>query len=122
MCVRVRACGKNATNIVRLCYLTPKTPPYCLRARKQIKQACVRRRARLEAQGLPLPARDFDMIPHVVHVSPDGRKVYIGDEYDVTRNGTRIMFFNKSWNSLPIQSWSGGRKLADAPGEQRVDC
>jgi hypothetical protein len=35
------------------------------------------------------------MLPHVVHVSPDGRKVYIGDEHDVTRNGTRLMTLPK---------------------------
>ena len=48
----------------------------------------------------------------VVHVSPDLRKAYIGDPCDVTAQGKSIMAFNKSWRSLPIQSWSGGVKIA----------
>jgi hypothetical protein len=52
-----------------------------------------------------------------VHVSPDGRKVYIGEEADVTAQGGSIMAFAKSWKSGPIHSWSGGRKLADMPGK-----
>lgn len=48
----------------------------------------------------------------VVHVSPDMRKAYIGEATDQTANGKSIMAFNKSWRSLPIQSWSGGQKLA----------
>ncbi|KAL3133730.1 hypothetical protein ABBQ32_008220 [Trebouxia sp. C0010 RCD-2024] len=54
----------------------------------------------------------------VVHVSPDMRKAYIGDSSDRTVNGKSIMAFNKSWRSLPIQSWSGGLKIADMPGRQ----
>ncbi|DBA75057.1 TPA: hypothetical protein ACH3X1_010392 [Trebouxia sp. C0004] len=54
----------------------------------------------------------------VLHVSPDMRKAYIGEATDQTANGKSIMAFNKSWRSLPIQSWSGGRKLADMPGSQ----
>ena len=50
----------------------------------------------------------------VVHVSPDMRKAYIGEATDQTANGKSIMAFNKSWRSLPIQSWSGGQKLAGA--------
>ena len=48
----------------------------------------------------------------VVHVSPDMRKAYIGSITDQTTNGKSIMAFNKSWRSLPIQSWSGGFKIA----------
>ena len=48
----------------------------------------------------------------VVHVSPDLRKAYIGHPSDVTAQGKSIMAFNKSWRSLPIQSWSGGVKIA----------
>lgn len=50
----------------------------------------------------------------VVHVSPDMRKAYIGEATDQTANGNSIMAFNKSWRSMPIQSWSGGQKLAGA--------
>ncbi len=50
----------------------------------------------------------------VVHVSPDMRKAYIGEATDQTANGKSIMAFNKSWRSMPIQSWSGGQKLAGA--------
>jgi hypothetical protein len=53
----------------------------------------------------------------VVHVSPDGRKVYIGEEGDATIHGGSIMAFAKSWKSGPIHSWSGGKKLADMPGK-----
>ena len=42
------------------------------------------------------------------------RKAYIGEATDQTANGKSIMAFNKSWRSLPIQSWSGGQKLAGA--------
>ena len=52
------------------------------------------------------------MAAQVVHVSPDMRKAYIGDQTDQTAAGKSIMAFNKSWRSLPIQSWSGGMKLA----------
>ena len=51
-------------------------------------------------------------VRQVVHVSPDLRKAYIGDSSDLTANGKSIMAFNKSWRSLPIQSWSGGMKIA----------
>lgn len=45
------------------------------------------------------------------------RQVYIGEEGDVTCHGGSIMAFQKAWKSCPIQSWSGGCKLADMPGE-----
>lgn len=48
----------------------------------------------------------------VVHVSPDLRKAYIGHASDTTAQGKSIMAYNKSWRSLPIQSWSGGVKIA----------
>ena len=47
-------------------------------------------------------------------MSPDLRKAYIGNSTDLTANGKSIMAFNKSWRSLPIQSWSGGMKIAGA--------
>ena len=43
------------------------------------------------------------------------RKAYIGNSSDETVNGKSIMALNKSWRSLPIQSWSGGMKIAGQP-------
>ncbi|KAK9814732.1 hypothetical protein WJX72_010670 [[Myrmecia] bisecta] len=82
-----------------------------------VKQALQRRKTRLEAAG-QLVAKERQMLCHVIHVSPDQRKVYIGDEHDVTGNGGSIMGFCKSWKSNPIRSWSGGKKMADMPGSQ----
>ncbi len=56
----------------------------------QVQAAVQGRAARLKAAGREVPRRD-KMLPHVVHVSPDQRKVFIGDERDVTRSGTRLM-------------------------------
>ena len=63
-------------------------------------------------------------LAHVVHVSTDQRTVYIGEEYDLTKYGTNIMGFQKAWKSCPIQSWSGGLKVADMPGDtpNKVVC
>lgn len=58
------------------------------------------------------PTHHSGFCDQVVHVSPDMRKAYIGDSSDRTVNGKSIMAFNKSWRSLPIQSWSGGMKIA----------
>ncbi len=63
-------------------------------------------------QGRHVAVSGVDL--QVVHVSPDMRKAYIGEATDQTANGKSIMAFNKSWRSLPIQSWSGGQKLAGA--------
>lgn len=46
-------------------------------------------------------------------------QVYIGEESDTTIHGGSIMAFAKSWKSGPIHSWSGGKKLADMPGERK---
>lgn len=46
-----------------------------------------------------------------VQVHPDGRRAYIGEESDRTRNGETIMTHNKSFKSLPIRSWTGGAKV-----------
>jgi len=43
-------------------------------------------------------------------VSPDGRKVYIGEEDDVTIHGGSIMAFAKSWKSGG-GGGGGGRSL-----------
>ena len=67
-------------------------------------QALHRRRARLESAGIE-PTRDNCAATHVVHVHPDGRRVFIGDEHDVTAHGGNIMAFNKAWKSAPIRSW-----------------
>ena len=63
-------------------------------------------------EGRHLAVSGVDL--QVVHVSPDMRKAYIGEATDQTANGKSIMAFNKSWRSMPIQSWSGGQKLAGA--------
>jgi hypothetical protein len=44
-------------------------------------------------------------------VHPDGRRAYIGEEADRTRNGEKIMSHNKAFKSLPIRSWTGGAKV-----------
>lgn len=46
-----------------------------------------------------------------LQVHPDGRRAYIGEESDRTRNGEIIMSHNKSFKSLPIRSWTGGAKV-----------
>ena len=51
-------------------------------AREDVRRALHRRRVRLAAAGLPVP-RDPHMMQHVVHVSPDARKVYVGDEREI---------------------------------------
>ena len=56
----------------------------------QVQAALQGRAARLKAAGQEVPRRD-KMLPHVVHVSPDQRKVFVGDERDATRSGTRLM-------------------------------
>ncbi|KAK9919052.1 hypothetical protein WJX75_009029 [Coccomyxa subellipsoidea] len=99
--------------------------------KEAVKQALHRRKARVGGGNSPEAAPDEPcakdseaskchalMLSHVVHVSPDSRKIYIGEECDVTRNGGSIMGFCKSWRSLPIRSWSGGVKMADMPGSQ----
>ena len=64
----------------------------------------------------------FGSVVQVVHVSPDMRKAYIGSSSDLTANGKSIMAFNKSWRSLPIQSWSGGLKIAGLPSLTAMTC
>ncbi|BDA46570.1 hypothetical protein COCOBI_09-0220 [Coccomyxa sp. Obi] len=99
--------------------------------KEAIKQALHRRKKRLSSMDGLDPMSDQAsirsaaasecnalMLSHVVHVSPDSRKIYIGEECDVTRKGGSIMGFCKSWRSLPIRSWSGGIKMADMPGTQ----
>jgi hypothetical protein len=44
-------------------------------------------------------------------VHPDGRRAFIGEETDATRNGQIIMTHNKAYKSLPIRSWTGGTKV-----------
>ena len=56
---------------------------------------------------------------YVVHINPNLRTFYIGDEHDRTVNGTKPMDYNKAWKSPPIRSWSGGHKVADMPGKQQ---
>lgn len=68
-------------------------------------QALHRRRERLRQAGIEA-TRENCSAPHVVHVSLDGRKVFLGDEHDVTANGGNIMAFNKAWKSGPIQATS----------------
>lgn len=47
-------------------------------------------------------------------------QIYIGEECDLTKSGASVTAFAKSWRSLPIQSWSGGVKMADrASGQPR---
>ena len=91
----------------------------------QVHDALRRRRERIlglvgvlekasEAELLPRFPRE--LLSHVVHVSPNQRTVFVGDECDTTSNGKPLMDFNKSWKSLPIPSWSGGKKMADMMG------
>ncbi|CAL8471179.1 g10721 [Coccomyxa elongata] len=99
--------------------------------KEAIQQALHRRKKRLSSMDGLEPSPDQAgirhaaasecnalMLSHVVHVSPDSRKIYIGEECDVTCKGGSIMGFCKSWRSLPIRSWSGGIKMADMPGTQ----
>ena len=52
---------------------------------------------------------------HSVHI-----QIFSGEECDVTKSGSSVAAFAKSWRSLPIRSWSGGVKMADrANGQQR---
>ncbi|KAL3143278.1 hypothetical protein ABBQ38_002121 [Trebouxia sp. C0009 RCD-2024] len=74
--------------------------------------------ARMRSSIAHAPPAARPQLWQVVHVSPDMRKAYIGDSSDRTVNGKSVMAFNKSWRSLPIQSWSGGMKIADMPGRQ----
>ena len=76
-----------------------------------------------------LPLSDWkqsreQQMAHVVHVSLNQRTVYIGDEYDKTRFGKSIMGLPKAWKSAPIQSWSGGKRIADPTGQfpNKVVC
>lgn len=55
-------------------------------------------------------------------VHPDGRRAYIGEEIDKTRNGEIIMTHNKSFKSLPIRSWTGGAKVRHVPGSHGRRC
>lgn len=56
-----------------------------------------------------------------VQVHPDGRRAYIGEESDRTRNGETIMTHNKSFKSLPIRSWTGGAKVRN-PSLSHARC
>lgn len=78
---------------------------------QQVEDALHSRAGRLKAAGLSVPKK-AQMLPHVVHVSPDGRKVYIGDEHDVTRNGTRLMTLPKAWKGNRLQTWVGGKRIS----------
>jgi len=84
--------------------------------KEKVERALHRRRERLGLAG-KRRCREQEVM-HVVHVKPTGRSVYIGDEFDRTVNGTKIMEYNKMWQSNPIQSWSGGKKLQDMPGHK----
>lgn len=84
--------------------------------KEKVERALHRRRERLGLVG-KLRCREQEVM-HVVHVKPTGRSVYIGDEFDRTVNGSKIMEYNKIWQSNPIQSWSGGKKLQDMPGHK----
>lgn len=92
----------------------------------QVHDALRRRRERiLGLAGVLEKAGEGDLMPRfprellglVVHVSPNQRTVFVGDECDTTSNGKPLMDFNKSWKSLPIPSWSGGKKMADMMGK-----
>lgn len=69
-----------------------------------------KRQDRLRAEGREAGTRGQNL-PYVVHVHSDRRRVYVGDEFDVTANGKSIMTHNKAWKSLPIRSWTGGVKV-----------
>eukprot|EP00884_Botryococcus_braunii_P022573 jgi/Botrbrau1/89/Bobra.0022s0079.1 len=55
-------------------------------------------------------------IRHCLHISQCGRRAFIGEPEQVTRNGTFPFECQKSWRSGPIRSWSGGCKMADIVG------
>ncbi|KAK9845126.1 hypothetical protein WJX74_010866 [Apatococcus lobatus] len=83
---------------------------------EQVRQAQHRRTIRLRAAGKP-QQEGPQQLRHVVHISTDMRKVWIGDaEGDRTMGGRDRMDFAKEWRSNSIQSWAGGLKLADMPG------
>lgn len=56
----------------------------------QVEDAIKAKAARFKAAGKEVPSKD-KLLKYVVHVSPDQRKVFIGDERDTTRGGTRLM-------------------------------
>ena len=55
-----------------------------------------------------------------MQVHYDGRRAYIGQESDATKNGEVIMSHSKAYKSLAIRSWTGGAKARrSAPGRTR---
>ena len=86
------------------------------RRRRLVEQEVQARRAAEAAAPAAPPRPSRELLSHVVHVAPNQRQVYIGDEHDVTATGKPVMEFNKSWKSLPIRSWSGGKRMADMGG------
>jgi hypothetical protein len=63
----------------------------------------------------PLEARaaTWDEISTVVHVHPNGRRVYIGD---AERHRNEFLS-RRFWQSAGVPSWSGGWKMADVVGK-----
>lgn len=75
-----------------------------------VDMAVRKRQDRLRAEGRDPGIRSANLA-YVVHVHSDRRRVYIGDEHDLTSNGRPIMTHSKAWKSLPIRSWTGGVKV-----------
>ena len=79
---------------------------------EQVRQAQHRRTVRLHAAGKPQPEGP-QQLRHVVHISTDMRKVWIGDaEGDRTQGGLHPMDFAKVSPStrLPFTSSSSSRR------------
>ena len=60
---------------------------------------------------LQTPAADASRLVKGAHL-----QIYIGEECDVTKSGSSVTAYAKSWPSLPIRSWTGGVKMADRAG------
>lgn len=63
--------------------------------------------------ALEARAATWDEISTVVHVHPNGRRVYIGD---AERHRNEFLS-RRFWHSAGVPSWSGGWKMADVVGK-----
>lgn len=63
--------------------------------------------------ALEARAATWDEISTVVHLHPNGRRVYIGD---AERHRNEFLS-RRFWHSAGVPSWSGGWKMADVVGK-----
>jgi hypothetical protein len=84
----------------------------------QCSQALMRRELRLRKAGQAVPQSPHQMLCYVVHVSPDGRKCYVGKATQLGRRGRRQVW--EGTEQVGAQLLPGASVAASGEGHEGV--